>query len=186
MLLWEDAMSKSYYKCRIHYILGREYQKEGITDKALKHFQTVITSTAWCSDDDLVNSRIGIGLIYASLGLFEAAIDEYLIALRIDPNSASVLNDLGNAFDNKGVSDTAISYYQKAISLNPNYADAHYNIGVALERKGSLDEAVEHYKIALEIKPAFTSARSKLNAVYENNREYYARRQKLPPRAATY
>ena len=91
----------------------------------------------------------------ANVGLqrFDAAIDSYQQALKVNPNYADAYYNMGIALDSKGDPDAAIKSYKKAISLKPDYADAYANIGFALNNKGDLDGAITSYQKVLTIDP---------------------------------
>jgi len=52
----------------------------------------------------------------------------YKQALIKKPDSAKILNNLGNTFFYRDKLGQALEYYQKAIGFDPNYVIAHYNI----------------------------------------------------------
>ncbi|WP_052567555.1 tetratricopeptide repeat protein [Candidatus Magnetobacterium casense] len=84
--------------------------------------------------------------------------DESIEAFRIKPDQAEVHYNLGTALYDKGLIDEAIEAYHKALRIKPDYADAHNNLGIALSDKGLIGEAIEAYKEALRIKPDLAEA----------------------------
>ena len=71
------------------------------------------------------------GLIYESIGNYDAAIPEYTKVLLIDPNNYSAFNNRGFSFHKLRMYNTAISDYTSAIRLSPKNATAYRNRGVA-------------------------------------------------------
>ena len=66
----------------------------------------------------------------------DKAIEQYQIALRLNPNYVEAHNGLGVAYDNKGLTvDKAIVHYQIALRINPNYAETYNNLGIAYYNK---------------------------------------------------
>jgi tetratricopeptide (TPR) repeat protein len=103
-----------------------------------------------------------LGAAFADKGNLDAAINEYLKALRIDPKDSEVHYNLGLAFAKKEIIDAAIMEFKMAITLNPNYAQAHNNLGVALASKGELDAAIKEYLAALTLNPDHAQAHNNL------------------------
>ncbi|MFA4829377.1 MAG: tetratricopeptide repeat protein [Thermodesulfovibrionales bacterium] len=108
-----------------------------------------------------------LGNAYYNKGLQDMAVEEYQIALRINPNYIEAYYNLGNAYKDKGLTDMAIEYYQIALRINPNYAEAHSNLGVAYKDNGLQDMAIEHYQIALRINPEIIEAYNNLGVAYK-------------------
>jgi tetratricopeptide (TPR) repeat protein len=66
-------------------------------------------------------SHIGLGNAYKSQGLFPRAIEQYNIALRLDPYDLTIYNNLGNAYFTLGDFDMAIHYLQRALRFKSNF-----------------------------------------------------------------
>ena len=92
------------------------------------------------------------GASNAGLKQFDAAIDSYKLAIRINPNQAVTYNNLGVALNNKGDFDAAISSYKQALEIKPDYAESYNNMGIAQNANGDLDAAISSYKRAIKIK----------------------------------
>ena len=96
----------------------------------------------------------------ANVGLmhFDAAIDSYKQALKINPEYAEAYYNIGIALGEKGDADAAIDSYKQALKINPDYADAYNNMGIALNEKGDVTQAISSYNKALVIKPGYAEA----------------------------
>ena len=86
------------------------------------------------------------------IGQIDRAIEAYLRAIDLDPDSAKVYNNRGNAYKIKNDVDHAIKDYTKAIELNPELAVAYSNRGVAYDIKGYTDQAIADLNKAIELK----------------------------------
>ena len=64
------------------------------------------------------------GVINMNLNQLEVAIDIFNQALKIKPNSAEILYNLGNAFKKAGDNNSAIQNYKKAVKIRPNFTEA--------------------------------------------------------------
>ncbi len=72
---------------------------------------------------------------------------QYLVeAVRLNPLSAEVQNNLGGAMQRQGRMHEALQAHRKAIELNPRLVDARYNVGVVLQALGDLDGARRQYR----------------------------------------
>ena len=93
------------------------------------------------------------GASNAGLRKFDASINNYKQAIKINPDFADAHNNIGNAFLGKGELDEAIANYKQATLINPEYFEAYLNLGNALMDKGMQDEAIDNYKEAIKINP---------------------------------
>ncbi len=89
----------------------------------------------------------------AEKGEYAAAIPAWEEAVRLNPDDAKALMNLGAALLRAGRPDEAIPRYRKALEIDPEYPEAEMNLGVALAGKGNSKEAVEHYEKALALAP---------------------------------
>jgi Flp pilus assembly protein TadD len=106
--------------------------------------------------------RTNLGLAMRNEGWRELAIEQYLKALRLNPDYMFAHHNLANALFDLGQTEQAIAHYMEALRIDPNYPFAHNNLGLALEKQGRLDEAVAHYREALRITPYYLTARYNL------------------------
>jgi Tfp pilus assembly protein PilF len=103
-----------------------------------------------------VNNHIAhnnLGLVLASRGDIESAMDQYREALKINPRYARAHNSIGLALCLRGQSDAAIAHYQTAVEIDPGLAEFQNNLGIALAGRGRIGEAISCFRKALEINP---------------------------------
>ena len=91
--------------------------------------------------------------IYAKEKNFQKAIENYLIAIKINPNSYSAYNNLGNIMFLTGNRQQAVEYYKKSIEINPNQIDSRLNLGILYYYEGKLNLAAEQFNKVLELEP---------------------------------
>ena len=89
---------------------------------------------------------------------YEAAIDRYSNAIKLNPQLTPAYNNRGNVYKDKGDYDRAIQDYDKAIELNPNLAAAYTNRGVVHIRKRRYGSAFQDYDRAIELDPRYAEA----------------------------
>ena len=98
------------------------------------------------------------GAANAGLIKFDAAIESYKKALKINPDYADAYYNMAIVLNDKGESELALEGYRQALKIKPNYADAYINMGVILKEMGDLEAAIKSYKQALKIKPNYAEA----------------------------
>ena len=98
------------------------------------------------------------GAVNAGLKNFDAAIESYEKALKIQPGYADAYYNMGIAYKNKGNLEAAIDCYNQALKIKPDYAEAYNNMANALKDNGNLEAAIDCYNQALKIKPDYSAA----------------------------
>jgi len=108
----------------------------------LKSFQ-LNPNTAW--------DRFFYAWYLRTIGRFDEAISEFLIALEKDLFNILINTETGLAFLMAGRTDEAIERQRRAIQIYPNGFLAHLNLGEALEVKGLLGQAIDSYEKAVKL-----------------------------------
>lgn len=137
------------------------YRELGELEKAKNLSQQALTITK----NDVVNASAynNIGAVNRSLGLYEEALKNYLLALAIYEknisvkNQTTVINNIGNVYSYLGMIDKALEYFNKAkdnsIKLNDKkgQSEAFNNIAIIYANEGKLQEALDYFKFSLNI-----------------------------------
>ena len=90
----------------------------------------------------------------------------YLSAIRIKPDDADAMQDLGELAYQTNEYDKALKYFQKALLFRPSNIEIMCFIGDLLLKSGKTDEAVRYYSDALAIEPSNPAIYNKLGAVF--------------------
>src|ERR1051326_6652350 len=101
-----------------------------------------------------------LGIIYLTQGNTYKARDQFVEAIRLNPDYAAAHNNLGTAFGNEGLLDEAISEYSRAVHLDPGFTDAHINLGIILVRRGKRSDAIQQFSEVSRIDPNNPQARA--------------------------
>src|SRR5208283_1012340 len=109
--------------------------------------------------------HLRIGNMYYQLSLLDEAIDEYQKALRLSPNFADIITQLGIAFRDKGRYDDAIKEFNRAKECNPRYIPARLHLGITYYSQGFFGLAEEEWQEALAFDPNNSAVRTYLNFV---------------------
>jgi tetratricopeptide (TPR) repeat protein len=83
----------------------------------------------------------------------DAAAEQYLFLLRVEPDNAGLHNDYGNVLSDQHRYDEAIGEYNEAIRLDPDMFTAHNNIGLCLALKKDLDGAIIEFRQSVQLNP---------------------------------
>ena len=106
----------------------------------------------WAPKAALIHDMLGSELRHQ--GQLDAAIEEYQIALQLNPRYYKTYNNLGNVLTAKGNLNEALEHYRQSRRLKQNYQPALTNEARVLAQKDRFDEAVALYKKAIEIRPS--------------------------------
>ncbi len=123
--------------------VGLEYMRIDRHEQATDTFDRVVQFT----DDDGIEQEAWInkGAAHAELAEFQAAIDAYREALRIDSKSehaASAETNLAYALWNSGQSEKALEHAERAVEIDPRFPQAWYNRGFFLLERGLAEDAI--------------------------------------------
>ncbi len=155
---FDASMKRQAYK---GYIFGKTKELVLKYDEAAKGYKNAV-------NNDEGNSTYHLYYAYNenTLAHHDEAIRHYEIALGIETlksgneqRVATLLNNLGLAWEGKGEYDKANEYYKKALQIDlkvlgenhPNVAREYNNLGWTWASKGEYDKAIEYYKKALQI-----------------------------------
>ncbi len=87
-------------------------------------------------------------------------------ALKLDPNYAPALDELGFAYAHLQRFDRAVEMIKRYAELTPNEPNPQSSLAEVLRLSGRFDEALSHYRQALKILPSFDSAQLGLGDTY--------------------
>jgi tetratricopeptide (TPR) repeat protein len=99
-----------------------------------------------------------MGMAYAELGRFEAAIAAFQRAVRLDPEPSMGWSNLGLVLKATGRHEAAIAAYHAAVARSPDDAQIRVNRAVALLHAGRWTEAWDEYEWRLRL-PGHASLR---------------------------
>lgn len=107
-----------------------------------------------------------LGNAYFKMGKLDEAIEQYNVALRIQPTFTRAIGNLGNAYNKKGELDKAVEQYRLAIRQNPKDANFHNNLGIAYAKSGKLSDALSEFQTAVGINPYYSDGYNNLGLAY--------------------
>jgi len=98
------------------------------------------------------------GVVHNELGDKQGAIDDYTLAIKINPNYAKAYYNRGYVRKDLGDKQGAIDDFNLAIKFNPNFAEAYYNRGYVRNELGDKQGAIDDYNQVIRINPNYADA----------------------------
>jgi Tfp pilus assembly protein PilF len=125
------------------------------TENQLRYWRTdeVLFAHALAVTRDNIAAHINLGYVYEKQDRIAEAMNEYRLALKIDPRRADVHNNIAGLLADAGRLDEALPEYQTALQLNPDAMEAHLNLGIAMVKLKRFDEAARQFNLAAKLKP---------------------------------
>ena len=93
------------------------------------------------------------GLAFLNTDQVDKAIEDFDMAISLDPYYSDAFLNRGTAFEIIGKFDKAIEDFDKAIALRTSY-EAYFNRGITFEKMGLLDKAIADYDKAIALNPS--------------------------------
>lgn len=108
----------------------------------------------------------GRGLAFYEIKQYDAAVSDFIQALRLDPDFATAYYNRGNAYDARKDYGKAIADYSKAIGYKPEYAKAYNNRGLTFGRIDQYQRAIDDFTEALRIDSTYARAYNNRGMTY--------------------
>jgi tetratricopeptide (TPR) repeat protein len=98
------------------------------------------------------------GQVFMNGGQLGKAIEDYSMAITLNPSYQEAFYNRGLALEKSGRPDLAAEDYERAIALNPSNYQAFNNRGILYGTAGSYDRAIESFTRALAVKTDYPDA----------------------------
>ncbi len=99
-----------------------------------------------------------LGQLFLQKSLYEEAIEQFNLALEIEPGFSEALANLGKALLMTDAYDEAVETLNKGAGLAPDYADIQNYLGIAQLYKEQYSAAVAHLEKAIVLNPNYIGA----------------------------
>jgi Flp pilus assembly protein TadD len=137
--LWEDVVKKYPSNAHAHETLGNEYGNIGDLEKAEREFLLAVRHGG--TDETLVKSHNGLGIIYAKRKEYESAIKHFTLSAELYPRAMEPHHNLGTAYAAQGRPERALKHFQKAVELNPHAEQPYRDLAQTYLDLGEIDNA---------------------------------------------
>ncbi len=91
-----------------------------------------------------------LGAVYLQQGRLDVALEEFILASKIEPSYAAAYNGLGLVQAALGQDAVAELNFKKAVQMEPLNSEAHNNYGSFLCARNRLDESIKEFMAALK------------------------------------
>jgi putative GTP pyrophosphokinase len=98
------------------------------------------------------------GLVYFSLSKYEEALNDFNMAIRMEPNDTRVYTNRGLTYHMLKELAKALADFNKSLELNPLWPDTFYGRALTYYDMGNLHSALEDCDKAIALKPDFKQA----------------------------
>ncbi len=105
-----------------------------------------------------------LGFVLERQGLIDEAVEQYRMALELDPESAAANQNLARNLADDGELISAEDHYRAAREQMPS-AGADTALGAVLHRQGRTDEAVASLREAIDADPTYAPAHDQLGTI---------------------
>lgn len=135
---------------KAHYILAEALEIQMDYTQALKHYEE---SMRWARNESPLPLQ-SIGRIYYKLKRYPDAVDSYMRAIKIDPESYILWNEKGTIEMEAGFYDDAISSFETSLLLKYTQYDIHRKLGaIYLKKRKDIATALLHFEESLRENP---------------------------------
>jgi len=163
-LTWAIAELSARWKYR-HVILGAAAllllaglgAKAWVQTSHWRSSETLWTHTLAHTEDNKI-ANYNMAVVLERQGKSEMAIEQYRRALRVWPEDADALINLGCALAEKNELATAARLFHRALKIRPNSPEARTNLGLVFAKQGDIKKGIEYFQQALKIKSDYLEA----------------------------
>ena len=147
----------------LHNLLGLLLKNQNKIVEAEKSFAEAI----------VMNPKFGMA--YNNLGNIcykkdnKKAKEYYEKALKLEPKSVEILNNLANYFKKNNKIEESIKYFNQSLEINSSHPLTNHNLGMTYQAKGDFKKAEEYLLKAINLKPDFYLAHLNLSI----NKKYH-------------
>lgn len=130
-------------------------------------------------NDDQSGAHMGLGILHANRNNLAKAVEEYQIAIRLEPNVAGPRSNLAELLEAMGKKDEAqtlreeeVEFFARDARLLPNNAAIAHRLGLAYYRLGREKEAAVSLENAYRLEPSNANYLLMLALLYEKQQRW--------------
>ena len=148
--------------------LGEAYWREFREnhDRSLVEQASATCQKALAMSEKLAEAHFCLGRVYQTTGDPQKAVEQFELAVVLDPNSDDGYRGLAEAYSNMGKPGNAEATYQRAISLRPQYWASYSWLGTFYFRQARYGDSARMFSKVVELSPDNFRGYSNLGAVY--------------------
>jgi serine/threonine-protein kinase len=166
--LFKKALSLDSTYLLVHTGLGEAYWRkyEKTKDPQFAELAKISCQKAIHMGYKYAEVNTTCGIIYRGIGEYEKAIKMLNEALKLDPDNATALTELGLAYLLNGNLDLSRITFEMAVEKRPGYWQGHSYLGYYYYSTGDYEKAVKQYQQIVDLIPHSDVGYKKLAATY--------------------
>jgi tetratricopeptide (TPR) repeat protein len=134
------------------YTLGVALMGRGRWTEAIEQLNAFVRAEPW--REQAVAARSLMGQAWLQQGQPDAAVEQFRLALQMNPSGLDARAGLADALSQQGRFDEAIGHYRTYVAERPDNAQATRNLAMLLFNRGEYTEAATHARRAVDARPA--------------------------------
>jgi tetratricopeptide (TPR) repeat protein len=170
----KQMISKNPRNAEAHYFLGLAYNAQNKPELALMELKTVNQIGSFGGSLQEADFRKRIAELFERFNQDEEALKEFLLLIRLEPQTADHYYRAGVIFESRQRSDKALNYFRKAVEIDPRHSDAHFRLGFSLFRSKKVVEAKMELEEALRYNSSNYEAHFYLGKLLKDSHDYVA------------
>lgn len=116
-------------------------------------------------DAALASARICLGRVFTSTGKYEKALEQYRVAVKLEPTSDTAQGGLAYTYEHLDRLDDAEKTYKQAIATRPNYWATYNWLGLFYQRHARYEDARAMYSQVISLVPDSFTGYSNLGGI---------------------
>jgi tetratricopeptide (TPR) repeat protein len=170
----KQILAKQPKNVDAHYLLGMAYLQQNKPELALMELKTVNQIGIFDGYTDEKEFRRQIASLFEHFNQPEEALKEYLLLIKLEPNTAHYYYKAGTLFEARDKAEKAKNYYRRTIKLDPRHSDAHFRLGYILYRGKNSVEAKQEFENAIQEDPSNYKSYYYLGRLQKDEHNYTA------------
>ncbi|MEI8040959.1 MAG: tetratricopeptide repeat protein [Verrucomicrobiota bacterium] len=154
--LFRQALAVTPNNWLAHHSLGHALLEQGNEDAAIVEYQAAVAI------EPRSEIHFILGETLSKQRRYDEAVAEFTELLKVSPDDAGALVQIGIARALQGRTDEAVQSLAEALRINPADPGAHNSLGNILAQQGRHEEAVKQFEEALRLKPDHAGALNNL------------------------
>ena len=131
------------------YQAANAHVRMGNTDEGIRLYQRV----AQLNPSYAASVHSSLGYAYGMKGDAAKCIENYQIALQLNPNRADTHYNLANIFEQRDMLPEAVEHYQQSLAINKHDYQAHYRLGLVYAMQKNWALARDQFMEASRLNP---------------------------------
>ena len=127
-----------------------------LTEKQIGYWydsETLFTHSLAVADSE--TGHMCLGAIYEDQSRRTEAMNQYLMALRLNHSSERACGRISKLLADEGKNESAAFFYRQALQRNPEWPYAHQNLGIILIKLGRFEEAMAEFAAEARRDPGY-------------------------------